>query len=85
MPFVSRGLVMTKDELAHIGEGAVGYLRKITGGEMSAAFPGIPGLEPNVELWALFAANGQPLLVTDELSSALAGAQENELVPVAIH
>ncbi|MGO4834919.1 DUF1150 family protein, partial [Rhizobiaceae sp. 2RAB30] len=36
-------------------------------------------------LWELFAANGQPILLSDERDRALAGALENELVPVSIH
>ena len=40
---------------------------------------------PGLELWALFAANGQPILLSDARDRALAGALENDLTTVAIH
>ena len=61
---------VTQAELAHLGEGVVAYLREIASG---------------TRLWALFAANGQPILLSDERDRALAGAFENHLTPVAIH
>jgi hypothetical protein len=48
-------------------------------------FPGIPNLTPGTKLWALFAANGQPILLTDARAGALAGALENDLTPVSLH
>ena len=42
-------------------------------------------IAPGLELWALFAANGQPILLSDARERALAGALENDLTPVAIH
>jgi hypothetical protein len=49
------------------------------------SFPGIPNLKPGTKLWALFAANGQPILLTDARAAALAGALENDLTPVSLH
>lgn len=76
---------LTKEELAHVGEGTIGYVRKIKSEDMASRFPGITGLIPGLELWALFAANGAPILLTDERDSCLQGAAENEIVPVSIH
>jgi len=45
----------------------------------------IPNLKPGTKLWALFAANGQPILLTDARAGALAGALENDLTPVSLH
>ena len=47
--------------------------------------PGLPEIAPQTRLWALFAANGQPILLSDERDRALAGAFENDLTPVAMH
>ena len=77
--------VLTQSDLAHLGEGTVAYLREIGSEELKGKFPGLPELEPNTRLWALFAANGQPILLSDARDRALAGAIENDLVPVAIH
>ena len=48
-------------------------------------FPGLSDIAPGLELWALFAANGQPILLADQRERAIAGAFENELTPVSIH
>lgn len=78
-------LTMTADQFAHLGEGALAYLRKVTSDEMKGRFPGMPDIAPGLELWALFAANGQPILLTDERSSAIGAAMQNDLTPVSIH
>ena len=39
----------------------------------------------NAPLWALFAADGRPILLSDERERAVAGALQKELVPVSIH
>lgn len=77
--------VMTSGEFAHLGEGSVAYLRKISSDELRGRFPGLTDVSPGLELWALFAANGQPILLSDVRERALAGAMENDLVTVAIH
>jgi hypothetical protein len=76
---------VTPAELAHLGEGVVAYLREIGSDELKGKFPGLPEIAPGTRLWALFAANGQPILLSDERDRALAGAFENDLTPVALH
>jgi hypothetical protein len=78
-------LTMTADQFAHLGEGALAYLRKVTSDELKGRFPGMPDIAPGLELWALFAANGQPILLTDERDSAIGAAMQNQLTPVSIH
>lgn len=75
----------TEAELAHIGEGSVAYLREIESDELMGKFPGLPEIASGTKLWALFAANGQPILLSDERDRAIAGAFANDLVPVSIH
>ncbi len=76
---------VTETDLAHLGEGTVAYLREMGGDELNGKFPGLPHIEPAARLWALFAANGQPILISDARDRAIAGAFENDLVPVSIH
>ncbi len=78
-------ITVTQDQLAHIGEGVVAYLREMQSDELKGKFPGLPEIAPGTRLWALFAANGQPILLSDARERALAGAFENDLTPVAIH
>lgn len=76
---------LSKADLAHLGEGTVAYLRKVSSDELRGRFPGLPEIAPGLELWALFAANGQPILLSDARERAIAGAFENDLTPLSIH
>lgn len=80
-----RKIVMTADQFAHLGEGALAYLKKVSSDEIKGRFPGLPEIAPGLELWALFAANGQPIFLTDERNSALGAAAQNDLTPLSIH
>lgn len=77
--------VLTDMELAHLGEGSVAYLREIDSEELRGKFPGMPEIAPGTRLWAVFAANGQPIMLTDARDSAVAGALQNDLTPVSLH
>ncbi|OQM76140.1 DUF1150 family protein [Manganibacter manganicus] len=76
---------MSNGEFAHLGEGSVAYLRKVSSDDLRGRFPGLTEIGPGLELWALFGANGEPILLSDARDRALAGAMENDLVTVAIH
>ncbi|WP_274423532.1 DUF1150 family protein [Chelativorans sp. YIM 93263] len=76
---------VTQQQLAHLGEGAVAYMREMDAEELQGKFPGVPDMEPGTKLWALFAANGQPILLADGREAALAGAYQNDLEPVSLH
>lgn len=76
---------LSQADLAHLGEGTVAYLREMGTEELKGKFPGLPDMQPGLKLWALFAADGRPILLSDARDRALAGALENDLVPVALH
>ncbi len=76
---------VSQDQLAHIGEGAVAYVREMISDDLKTKFPGLPEIAPGTRLWAVFAANGQPILLSDRRDTALAGAFQNDLTPVAVH
>ncbi len=77
--------IFTEDEFAHLGEGEVGYLRKIRSEELALTFPALPPMAPGLELWALFGASGEPIVLSDMRATALQGAQEHELRTVTLH
>jgi len=77
--------VLTEAELAHLGEGSVAYLREIDSDELIGKFPGMPAIAPGTRLWAVFAADGRPIMLTDARDAALAGVLQNDLTPVSIH
>lgn len=76
---------LTEAQLAHLGEGVVAYVREVGSEDLKDRFANLPELQPGTRLWALFAANGQPILLSDTRATALAGAMENDLTPVSIH
>jgi hypothetical protein len=76
---------ISQAELAHIGEGVVAYLREIDSDELRGKFPGMPEIAAGTRLWAVFAADGRPILLSDQRASAIAGALEQDLTPVSIH
>ncbi len=76
---------LTETELAHLGAGEVGYIRKIRSDEVSRCFPEAPSIDPALDLWALFGADGTPILLTDNRSSTFFKAAEDDLKTVSLH
>jgi hypothetical protein len=76
---------LTPAQFAHLGEGIVAYMREVDSDDLKTRFPGLPEIASGLKLWALFAANGQPIMLTDEKSSAVASAMQHDLTPVSIH
>ncbi|MFN3507424.1 MAG: DUF1150 family protein [Allorhizobium sp.] len=76
---------LTKSQLAHLGAGEVGYIRKMKSDEVSRCFPEAPEIDPTLDLWALFAADGTPILLTDNRSSTFFKAAEDDLKTVSLH
>lgn len=76
---------LSLSELAHLGEGEVGYIRKISAADVERCFPEAPDLDPDIDLWALFGADGTPILLTDNRSSTFFKAAEDQLKTVTVH
>lgn len=76
---------LTRSQLAHIGAGEVGYIRKMRAEQVTSCFPEAPQLDPALDLWALFGADGTPILLTDNRSSTFFKAAEDELRTVSLH
>jgi hypothetical protein len=75
---------LTELEFSRLGAGQVAYLRKVKTDDLATSFPALPRMTPGVELWALFAANGDPIVLSDERDNVLVGAQEHELRTVML-
>lgn len=76
---------MSQKELAALGAKKVAYIRAISSSEVMDKFPLVEGLQPNQMLWALFAANGDPLALSDEPGHVLSNAHDLDLLPVSLH
>lgn len=76
--------ILTDREFAHLGEGELAYVRKIRSDDLSRSFPALPPIAPGLEIWALFGASGEPIVLSDVRATALQGAQEHELRTVTL-
>ncbi len=73
------------EALAQLGDGEIAYVRTIRSEDVQAMFPHAPDIEPGLELFALLSADGTPIMLTDSLEAAVAGAHSNELQTVSVH
>ena len=76
---------MSIAELAELGMKEVGYIRPITSQEVMEKFSITEGLQPGMNLWALFSANGDPLALSDEPAGVLSNAYDLDLDSVSLH
>ncbi|MDX2289222.1 MAG: DUF1150 domain-containing protein [Hyphomicrobiaceae bacterium] len=72
-------------DLAELGDGQVAYIRTMTSDEAHRLFPAVNGLPEGINLYALHAANGRPIALTDTMQAALGHALEDELQIASIH
>ena len=77
--------VMSQFELAKLGGGHVAYLKILSADDAKRIFPAIEGLPAGVSLYALHAADGTPIALTDTRQAALSHAFEGELVVASVH
>ena len=77
--------LMTNEQLAGLGGGRVAYVKPIRSEELSRLFPAAPAVEPGLQLFALLAADGTPIIVTDSRDAAVANAMQHELDMVSLH
>lgn len=78
-------LPLSPDEFAHLGQGAIAYVKAIRSDEVPALFPQAPSIQPGLDLYMLLGADGMPILLTDSRETALANASENQLQTVSVH
>jgi hypothetical protein len=71
--------------LAVLGGGRIAYVKAIRAEDVSKQFPQAPQLAPGTLLYALHAADGTPIMLTDSRESAIANAWSQELEMVSVH
>lgn len=76
---------LSMDEFAHLGQGAIAYVRPIRSEEVPTLFPQAPAMQPGLDLFMLLGADGIPILLTDSKDAALANAWEHQLQTVSLH
>jgi len=78
---------ITAEALAHLGDGRIAYVKAVRSEDVAALFPQmqVPKLAPGVKLFALHAADGTPIMLTDSREAAVANAWSQELETVSVH
>jgi hypothetical protein len=77
--------IISPEALALLGGGKIAYVKPIRSEDVAAMFPQAPQLQPGMQLFALHAADGTPIMLTDSRESAVANAWSQELETVSVH
>lgn len=77
--------VMSEIELARLGGGQIAYIKTLSSDDARRMFPAIEGLPPGINLYALHAADGTPIALTDSRQAALSHAMDDELEIASVH
>ena len=77
--------IMSMSELAKLGGGKIAYIKVMTADEAKQMFPAVEGIPPGIDLFALHAADGTPLALTDSRQAALGHAMGDELEIASLH
>jgi hypothetical protein len=72
-------------ELEAWGEGELAYIKHLKAKEVRDLFPQLGGLPEGIDLYAVVAADGTPMVLTDSRSAALENVEENDLELATLH
>ena len=81
----SREMIISPEALAELGDGEIAYVKTIRSEDMHTLFPQAPQIAPGLKLFALHAADGTPIMITDSREAAIANAASHELETVSVH
>ena len=81
----SERLTMTPESLAGLGGGRIAYVRAMRSEEVKNLFPNVPPIAPGLELWALLAADGTPIMLADSRAAVVMNARDNDLETMSLH
>ncbi|MEJ2116546.1 MAG: DUF1150 family protein [Alphaproteobacteria bacterium] len=79
---------MSEIEFASLGDGELAYIKTLRTHEAKIIYPQVEGLSElpgDVMIFAVHAADGTPLALTDTRFAALENVKENNLELVSLH
>ena len=78
---------MSPEALAQLGDGRIAYVKTIRSEDVPVLFPqaDVPQMAPGQKLFALHAADGTPIMLTDSREAAVANAWSQELETLSVH
>ena len=77
--------MISPEALATLGGGKIAYVKAVRSEDVKSMFPQAPELQPGMQLFALHAADGTPIMLTDSREAAIANAWSHELETVSLH
>lgn len=77
--------IMSDEEFADLGAGEWAYIKTLTSEEAQVAFPTVDDLPAGIDLFALLAADGTPLVLTDDEGTAISHAIGDDLELAMLH
>src|SRR5262249_20758602 len=81
----SRSTVMSIEAFAAFGGSKMAYIRPIRSEDVPFVYPDAPELEAGLALFALSAADGTAIMITDSRDAAVALAAHHQLDTVSVH
>ena len=81
----TKNVEISPEALAQLGDGEIAYVKTIRSEDVHALFPQVPEIEPGLQLFALHAADGTPIILTDSREAAIANAASQQLEMVSVH
>ncbi|RIA55623.1 DUF1150 family protein [Dichotomicrobium thermohalophilum] len=81
----TRDRAMSAQEFAVLGGGEIAYIKAVKAKEMKKLFPQLEDVPEGVDLYAVHAADGTPIALSDSHPGAVANAKEQELRVVSLH
>ena len=77
--------VMTPQQFSILGGGRIAYVKPVRSEDVHTLYPQAPEMQAGLKLFALHAADGTPIIVTDSREAAIASSLVNALKPVSVH
>lgn len=76
---------LSDKEFERLGGGFIAYIKTLSTDEAERMFPAIEDLPKGINLYALHAADGTPLALTDSMQAAIGHAMGDELEIASLH
>ena len=80
-----KDIEISAEALAQLGDGEIAYVKTIRSEDVHTLFPQVPEIAPGLKLFALHAADGTPIMLTDSREAAVANAISQQLETVSVH
>ena len=77
--------MMSDRDLAALGGGRIAYIKVMSSDEAKRMYPAVDGVPTGINLYALQAADGTPIALTDTLQAAIGHAMGDELELASVH